>query len=297
MAVGMMGHATAPVRAYVSVPPHAYFVDRIGGEHVEVGLLVRASDDPHSFNPTPGQVAGVVRAQLFFRTGMPFEETLVRRLQRATRDIRVVDLREGIDVIEGIPCAGDHHHSKHGEDSHHHHHHDQEDPHIWLSPRLAAVQADHILAALVAVKPSQESVFRDNHQQLVEDLHALHGRLQELLEPVRGSDILVYHAAFGYFCREYGLRQVPVETGGREPSPRAIRDLIAQARESGTRVIFVQPQFHDRSAQVIAEAVGGTVVAVDPLSRDYLNNLEVIGRAFESSGTRSSDERISSHSH
>jgi zinc transport system substrate-binding protein len=106
-----------------------------------------------------------------------------------------------------------------------------------------------------------------------EDLDRLDARLRESLAPLKGRDFFVYHPAFGYFADAYGLRQIPVEIEGKEPTARQLARLIDRARAEGVRVIFVQPQFSAKSAQAIATAIGGSVIPLDDLAKDYLANL------------------------
>ena len=96
--------------------------------------------------------------------------------------------------------------------------------------------------------------------------------------PLQGKTLLVFHPSYGYFADAYGLKQIAVEMGGKEPGARQLARLIDRAKEDGVRMIFVQPQFSKGSARTIAEAIGGAVVPLDPLARDYLENLERMAR-------------------
>ncbi len=91
----------------------------------------------------------------------------------------------------------------------------------------------------------------------------------------------VFHPAFGYFADAYGLIQVPIEIEGKEPGARQLSKLIDRAKKDRVKVIFVQPQFSARSAEAVAKAIGGVVVPIDDLGRDYLANLESIAAAIE----------------
>jgi zinc transport system substrate-binding protein len=75
---------------------------------------------------------------------------------------------------------------------------------------------------------------------------------------------------------------IPIEIEGKEPSPRDMQDVIDTAQEKGIKVIFVQAQFSSQNAGAIANEIDGEVVAIDPLSKDYVNNLELIAEAFSS---------------
>lgn len=252
----------------VSIPPQAYFVERVGGERVAVEVLAGPGDDPHTFEPTARRMAAVTGADVYFRIGVPFEETLAAKLAASAPGLRIVDTRAGITLR---PMASGHDHAGHAENT---------DPHTWLDPLLAARQAATIAAELARMDPAGAEVYSRGLADFTADLHEVDRQLEQALRPVRGGAILVFHPAFGYFAERYGLRQVAVEMEGKEPSPRQLANLVALARQTGTRVVFVQPQFATKSAQAIAREIGGTVVPLDPLARDYLANLRAIAEAI-----------------
>lgn len=268
-AAGPTDGATDPkLSVVVSIPPQAYFVERVGGERVAVEVIAGPGDDPHTFEPTPRRMAAVTGADIYFRIGVPFEETLVAKLAASAPGLRIVDTRAGIRLRA---MASGHDHAGHA---------DSMDPHTWLDPLLVETQAATIAAELARSDPAGADVYSRNLARFITDLHGVHSQLEEALRPLEGSAMLVFHPAFGYFAERYGLRQIAVEMEGKEPSPRQLADLVALARETGTRVVFVQPQFATKSAQAIAREIGGTVVPLDPLARDYLANLRAIAEAI-----------------
>jgi zinc transport system substrate-binding protein len=91
---------------------------------------------------------------------------------------------------------------------------------------------------------------------------------------------MVFHPAWGYFADNYGLTQVAIEHEGKQPGARGLAALIDQAKQANIKVVFVQPQFDKRQARQVAQAIGGAVVAVDPLAADYVDNLRRVGRQF-----------------
>ena len=251
------------LRVVVSIVPQAYFAERIGGDRVAVSVLVGPGQSPHSYSPTPRQRAELEQAAVYFRIGVPFEDALAGKLSSAAPKLRVVDLREGI-VLRPEP----------GHEHDHAHDHGEMDPHTWLSPRLAGVQAAVMCEALVEVDPDGAADYRRRLAEVQADLAALDRKLAAALAPLKGRTFYVFHPAFGYFAAEYGLKQKAVQTGGKNPGPRQLQALIDSARAEGVRVIFVQPQFSDRAARAVAAQIGGAVVPMDPLARDYIGNLE-----------------------
>ena len=254
---------------FVSIPPQAFFVERIAGEHVDVHVLVAAGQSPHSFAPTIKQMTALGQAGAYFCVGVPFEQALIAKVAPTHPELRVIHT---------------HTREEHGDAKHAYEHaghdHGEIDPHTWLSPRLAGAQAKVICDALCQLAPDHAADFRRNLASLTADLAALDAELRQTLAPLRGRTLLAYHAAFGHFAEEYGLVQKAVETGGKSPGPRKIVELTAAAREEGVRVIFVQPQFSTRAAEAIASQIGGAVVPVDPLARDYIANLRRVGKTI-----------------
>jgi zinc transport system substrate-binding protein len=91
---------------------------------------------------------------------------------------------------------------------------------------------------------------------------------------------MVYHPSWGYFAADYGLNMIPVEIEGKEPSAQDLAKLVDLAKEKNVKVIFVQAQFNTRSANVLAQEIGGEVVAVDPLAKDYIANMDNVSEIF-----------------
>lgn len=246
---------------FASIPPLVTFAQAVGGERVQAQTLVKPGQDPHTFEPAPRQLADLARARVFFRAGFAFEEALVARLRSTMPGLEVVDTREGIRLR---PVE-----EHHGEEQHD----DGLDPHVWMDPRLAARQCLTIRDTLVRLDPAGGPYYRANCERFTAELEALHQRIAAALAPLRGAELLVFHPAFGYLADAYGLKQVAVESGGKEPTARQLARLIEQARARGIRVVFVQPQFSQTGARAVADAIGGTVVPLDDLAADYLANL------------------------
>jgi len=280
---------TGKVKAFVSILPIAYFVDRVGGPNVEVSVLVGPGQDPHTFDLTPRMVAKLAGAQVLFKLGFPFEETLVKKVGATFKNIQVVDVQQGIELmpmtaVEAEEGKHDHGHSErgekrgqgHGDAKKHGHHHEagEMDQHTWLDPRLAKTQARTIANTLIRIDPTHKDQYEKNLKDFQTDLDAVHEKLGKALAPVKGKSFVVFHPAYGYFGTAYGLKQVAVQLEGREPTARQLARLIELAKEKEVKVIFVQPQFSKKGAESLAKAIGATVVPLDDLAQDYLKNLE-----------------------
>ena len=248
-------------RIFVSIAPLEYFANRIAGDRITVNVLIGPGGNPHTYAPAPKQIVELNRGGLLLCAGSDFGRIISERLSWGEDKLRIVNL------------AAD----SHADD---HHHHD-EDPHVWMSPRIAKTLADGVCEELCTLDPTGAEEYRKNLAELNADLDALDAKLAEILAPVKGKTFFVFHPAFGHLAEAYGLKQQAVESQGKSPGPKDVGNLIAQAKTAGVKTVFVQPQFSGRAATVIAEAIGGKVVRLDPLSGDYVNNLHHIAEELK----------------
>ncbi|MEI8183036.1 MAG: zinc ABC transporter substrate-binding protein [Desulfomonile sp.] len=268
------------IKAFVAVLPQAYFVERLGGNHVEVRVLVGPGQDAHTYELSPKMVTELAGARVFFGLGLPFETAIVKKITP------IFDKLEVVDTTRGIPFRAfqEEEEHEHGVQDRHeeaiqgpeHHNRGESDPHVWMDPKLVKIQASNIANALIRIDPSNSSEYAKNLAEFQAELDELDLELSRALAPVRGQRLYVYHPGYGYFADAYGLQQVSVETGGKEPSARHLASLIRRAKKDGATVIFVQPQFSRKSAEALANAIGGVVIPIDPLARDYMSNMKQI---------------------
>lgn len=267
--------AGTSLRVVVCIGPQAFLAKRVGGAHVRVTTLVAPGQSPHDYEPSPRQVADLESADLYLEAGMPFEATLLGKARTARPDLPVVDTLEGLPLRHMEEHGHDHEHGAHeqgheeaGEGSA-----ESIDPHVWLAPKLAARQAAMVASALSQRDEAHAADYAANLEALTRELDELDAELMQALAPLQGSELFVYHPAYGYFADAYGLEQVAIEAAGKEPSAKQLAELIEQAKARGVRVVFVQRQFPSAAAHAVAEAIGGSVVPLDDLAEDYVANL------------------------
>ncbi len=271
----------------VSIVPQAYFVERIGGDHVTVNVMVEPGSSPATYEPRPEQLKALADAVAYFSIGVPFENVWLDRIAAANQDMRIVDTAAGIDRL---PMRAHHHH----DDADEHHdeadeHHDEvdhdhavgpPDPHIWLSPRLVKVQAQNIYAALAQIDSENEAQYQANLDAFLDDITALEADIEATLTGLQSHKFMVFHPAWGYFAADFGLEQIPIEIGGQEPSARELAALIEHARQEDIQVVFAQPEFRTSDAETIAQEIDGEVLLISPLAPDWLDNLQRVAQTF-----------------
>jgi len=263
--------AAAKLNAFVSILPQAYIAQRIGGDGVAVSVLVGPGQSPHSYEPTPKQVAALTGADVFFTIGLPFEQRLLQKIASFARHVEMIDTRQGITLRP----AEDHDADGHG------HAAAGLDPHIWLAPLLIKQLAANVCRALQQKDAAHGAVYQRNFERLAAELEALHSELSKRLAPFSGREIFVFHPALGYFTDAYKLRQVAIEMAGKEPGSRSFAAIIDRARATGVKTIFVERQFSPKSAEAVAAQIGAEVVMIDPLASDCLRNLRDIAEKIE----------------
>ena len=275
--------AGGKLRACAGIAPIGWFVSQIGGAHVQVDVIVGAGQSPHAYEPTARELKAAGSALLYFGSRMEFETQLARKLAAINPRLKVIDItariplrkmtEEELEAEEHEEAAGAHE-AHEGHEAHEEHAAGAPDPHVWLNPRHGKIIAENVAAALKEADPAHAAEFDANLAAVKAKLDAVDERIAQILAPFKGRQFMVYHPAFGYFGDAYGLKQVPVEVSGKEPSARDLAEFIKRAREADVRIIFVQPQFSTRSADMVAQSIGGAVVRMDDLAADYLKNLE-----------------------
>ena len=247
--------STGKIKVTVSILPQKYFVERIGGQYVDVNVMVLPGASPATYEPKPEQIKALSLADAYVSIGVPFENAWLERIASANPDTLMVDTTQGIERV------GD-------------------DPHIWLSPKLVKVQAQTICDALAQLDPTHEAAYQANLNSFLVDIDALDDDIRTTLTGVKSRKYMVFHPSWGYFARDYELEMIPIEIGGQEPSAAELAALITEANEAEIRVIFAQPEFSTRDAETIAREIGGDVLLISPLALDWPDNLRKAAEVF-----------------
>ncbi|MDD2309475.1 MAG: zinc ABC transporter substrate-binding protein [Desulfuromonadaceae bacterium] len=258
----------APLEVFVSIPPQKYFVEQVGGKHVAVSVIVEPGRSPATYEPTPRQITRLSRASLYFAIGVAFEEVWMSRIHNANPEMKIIALQKVVPLRE-VDQLGSVLQEK-----------GRKDPHIWTSPPLVQLMAARIRDALIAEDPGHRADYVANWRRFVADLEELDNYIHSRLRGLEGSSFMVFHPSWGYFAYTYGLQQIPIESGGKEPGARTLQQVIEVGRRKGVKVIFVQKQFSNRTAETVARALGARIAPVDPLAADYLKNLRHVADIF-----------------
>lgn len=249
------------VKITVSILPQKYFAERIGGENVKVNVMVLPGESPATYEPKAEQMTALSKSVAYFSIGVPFESAWLEKIQAANAGMKMVDTTQGI-TREATADGGF-------------------DPHIWLSPSLVKIQSETIYKTLTELDPSHADSYKANYESFIKDIDSLDAEIRTTLDQTKTKKFIVFHPAWGYFARDYGLEMIPVEVGGQEPSAQELATMVQKAKNENIKVVFAQPEFSQKDAQTIAEEIGGEVILISPLDADWLNNLKKVSETFK----------------
>ncbi|HEX2579332.1 MAG TPA: zinc ABC transporter substrate-binding protein [Rhabdochlamydiaceae bacterium] len=249
----------------VTIPPYAYFVEQIAGNTVATEIFVPAGANPHTYEPTPKQVEKFAQTKLWFRLGDPIEKKILPFMRE--RQIKDINLSKGLLLLTGSHKCGDHAH-------------EAKDLHVWLDPRLALKQAKKICEELSQALPEHKKMFEQNTLRLIERLVRLDQEILAELGPFEGSSLMVSHPALGYYCKRYGFQQLSIECEGKDPLPKQVAHVVEEAQEKDIKVIFIEPQYNNKGALLIAEKLDLPTYQIDPYALDYFNMMNDLSKSI-----------------
>jgi zinc transport system substrate-binding protein len=260
-------YADSKYSVTASILPQKYFIEKIAGDKIEINIMVLPGNNPATYEPKPIQLQKLSKSSIYFAIGAPFEKIWLKKILSANPNMVLVKTQKNIKLK---PMK---HRKNHSEN-------EILDPHIWLSPSLVKIQAENILNALINYDPVNKIYYIKNYNLFIKEVDELDNKIKNIFSNLKNKNFMVFHPSWGYFADCYGLKQIPVEVEGKTPSMKALAILIKRAKEKNIKVIFVQPQFSKKSAEIIAKQIGGKVVAVDPLAENWSENLLKVAKTF-----------------
>ncbi|MDC0933824.1 zinc ABC transporter substrate-binding protein, partial [Arcobacteraceae bacterium] len=406
----------AKTNVIVSILPQQTFVEKIGGDKVEVTTMVRPGSDPHTYEPRPSQMTAITKADIYFPIGIEFEEAWLHKFKAQNENMQFVQMTTGLNYMKIAQHA--HHHGEHGDESapfewaglfslkkgiytwsfskldskyadekmkmliletkHNdsegiesieknaisifekdnssdirdlatltpsstlynitfneqknmtkvtidikkdgnyvfftehmpfefekdehffkdlskndveplasepesdgHDHHSSKDPHVWTSPANVNMIAKNIYTTLSKQDPKNKEYFKKNYIQFLKEISKTDFKIREILSDLdAGSKFMVFHPSWGYFASDYSLTQLVIEVEGKEPKPKALKEIISKAREENIKVIFAQKEFSDKSSKAIAQELNIKVIKETPLAKNWSENLIEMAKAI-----------------
>lgn len=284
---------------YTTIFPLKDFAEKIGGEYAKVESVYPPNIDAHTFEPSQKTMLNIAESDGFIYTGAGLEgfvDNAVEALEN--EEVKPIEAADGVAFIQGSDEQGhedehagensekSEHEEEQAEETHgdgqdseavHKHEADEEeqdhgdlDPHIWLDPIRAITIAENIKQALVELKPEQKEAFEENFEELKSELEQLDKEFSETIQDGKTKEIVVSHAAYGYWEERYGLKQISIAgfAPSDEPSQKELQAIIKDAREKKVKYIIFEQNIESKITDVVQNEIGA-----EPLT---LHNLESI---------------------
>lgn len=265
----------------VSIPPQAFFVEKIAKDSVEINILIPPNSDEHTMEFKPQALKKLEQSKIYFLADLELEKILGEKFKSVLKNVKIVNINEGIHLLEG---GHDH---EHDHDGHHaeEEHDEYNDPHVWLDPVLVKKLAQNITQALVQSFPKKKEFYEANLANFLKELDQMDAQIAEKLKNIKRNEFIVYHPSWAYLAKRYNLVQIPVEIDGKEPKSKDLQNLIKLAKEKDIRVIFVQPGFPENSAKVLAKELNAQIVSINHLARNWdeelLKSIQALSLALQ----------------
>lgn len=271
----------------VTIEPQRYFAEKIAGDKFKINCVVPAGQSPETYDPTPQQMIQIGRSIAYLRIGpIGFEQAWMDKIRENNPKLQVFDTSEGMNLLTDMEDDdhahehGTHDHDAHAGEEAHHHHHGGVDPHIWSSIAGAKAVAWNTLNAFIELDPENTEYFWQNYNKLVDEIDKTNTEIKQLLDPLTDRTFIIYHPALTYFANEFNLTQLCIEMDGKEPSPAQLKRLVETARANNARVVFIQQEFDQKNAELIAKETGCKLTVINPLAYDWTKEMIHIAKAL-----------------
>ena len=269
----------------VSILPEKTFVQKIAKDLVEVTVMVEPGSSPHAYEPKSTQMISIAKANIYFSIGVEFEGVWLEKFKSQNANLRFVNLSENVQKIQMKEEHHEEEHDKHENGKHEaqkdEHHHEGVDPHTWTSPSNVAIMAHSIYKTLSEIDPQNEKTYKINLDNFIKEIENTDKEIKNALKDIGSSTtFMVFHPSWGYFANDYNLTQISVEVNGKNPKPKEMISIIKEAKEEKVKVIFTQPEFSDKSAQVIAKELNIPVKKISNLDAEWSQNLIYMAKSI-----------------
>lgn len=264
-----------------SVPPLKWIVSEIAGDKYVVESIIKSNVSHESFEPDVKDIQKLEESKvLFFYEMFEFEETLEK-----SSNGKAYNVLEGLD--ENLFLKDEHNndvvidkdHEHHHDEKEHEHHHDHgksgNDPHVWFSMSITKYVAKKILDKLVELYPTDKDIFEKNYENLISKIDSFENESREILMNLGSKSFIIYHPSLSYFLNGSNVKEIAIETEGKEPSAKEIEEIIENAKKNNVKIIFVQPQFSKDSAKAIKDELKDVEIKEFNVDEEnVLNNLK-----------------------
>lgn len=246
----------------VTFYPIYQFTKAVGGEKVDVSVIIPSGVEPHDWEPTIQDIENLKKANMIIINGAGLEPWIPKLVSENSNMI-IVDSSKNIQLLK-------------------HEGNNMTDPHIWLDPILVKIQVQNIADGLIKIDPKNADYYQQNANRYKEKLDSLDNEIKTDLASCSKKDFLSFHDAFSYFSKEYGLNQNTIVGGlnpEAEPTAQTLEEITQKAKTLGINVVFTEEAVNPQISKVIADEIHGKVLVLSPLEvtnihDDYIEKMQ-----------------------
>lgn len=253
----------------VSIPPQAFFIEKIAGNTLKVNIILPSNTNEHHFEFKPSIMKKLEQSEIYFTIGLEFEKIFIDKFHHNFPNLEIINMQKNIKLLDF-------------QDSHHG---EQKDPHTWLDPILVQTMALNIYDALAQKYPENKNFYKENLNKFLAELDNLNLQISSKLENTKQKEFIVYHPSWAYFAKRYHLIQIPVEILGKEPKIKELKQLITFIKNKHIKTIFVQNGFPENAAKALARQCDAQIYVINHLSKDWekelLNVSDALSKALK----------------
>lgn len=262
------GQKTDRAAIAVSFEPQAWLLKQIAGDDFDIVTLLPAGSDPETYQPSISTMRSLGDAKAYFTLGTPgFEQTLIDNLKSNFPDLKIIDCTQDIDKI--TDTHGHRHESASGKNDHTDD--GNFDPHIMSSIRNSAILADKMTDILVTLSPDSADKYRESGRKLKNRLMALDDSISNM--NIEGKSLVIRHPSLSYFSRDYGVRQLPLQSDGKEVSPLQMKNKIDEAIALKPALYVVEKEHSSPADKETADQLGINIIEVSLNSSEWIEDL------------------------
>lgn len=260
---------------YASFYPIYDLASKIGGDKITVKTIIPPGIEPHDWEPSTKDVAEMTKANVILYLGLGMD-SWIGKIKTSALNTNFYEVSKGVDIIKSGSATN---------------------PHIWLSPKSALIMAKNINEALQKTDSKNKEYYNKNYENLKNTLESLDNEYANSLSKAKLKTFIVYHSAFDYIARDYGLRQESLAgmSDEAEPSPARMAEIINMIKKENIKYIFTEPLTSPKPIETIAKETGIKVLPLNTIEgltkedierkADYISlmkeNLENLKKALE----------------
>ncbi|MBD3860148.1 zinc ABC transporter substrate-binding protein [Bacillus sp. 28A-2] len=271
------GKADGKLTIYTTIFPIQDFTEKIGGSHVHAQSVYPANADAHSFEPSSKTMVEMAEGDAFIYSGTgaeAFADKTAATLKN--QGVKTVKAAEGIKLLS---TKEEHAHEEGEAHDHDGHDHGDKDPHAWLDPVYAQQMAKNIKDTLVSLDPDHKDDYTKNYEKLKKDLQSLDQEFKTTLSKAKHKEILVSHAAYGYWEKRYGIEQISVLglSASEEPSQKQLENIVQQAEKHHIQYVIFENNVSSKVSDTIRSEIGAkslTLKNLESITEDDAKNGE-----------------------